>query len=251
VTGTQPARFLLAWIVPVFIAFSLVSGKQIKYLLPLLPAFALLGGYALYRAGEQHGRPLFATLTVAVVGLLLTALPFAIRPDNAYWLQAISPWWGVGLLVAAAGLMLLRTPGPLASARVLAVASALIVITAHLGVVRIGAQAYDLHAISTRIEQLQSDGHQVAHVGKYHGQFHFLGRLTQPITVVEQWNGSAVDWARAHPSDYLVVYRSDWAGLGAGALYSQPFRSTRDELTLWQAAAWLQALRQAGISTEE
>lgn len=250
-SSTQSMRFLLTWILPVFIAFSLVSGKQIKYLLPLLPAFALLGGYVLSRTGVAGGRPLFAALTVALAGLLLAVLPLVIRPDNAYWLQAISPWWGVGLLVVAGVLLFFHTSDPLAAARVLAVASALIVITAHLGVVRMGAPAYDLHAFSERIERLQSDGHPVAHVGKYHGQFHFLGRLTQPVAVVEQWNGSAIAWAKAHPGGYLVVYRSDWAGLGAGALYSQPFRSTQDELTLWQAATWLQALQQAGINTEE
>lgn len=36
------ARFALAWVVPGWIILSLISGKQIHYLIPLLPGFALL-----------------------------------------------------------------------------------------------------------------------------------------------------------------------------------------------------------------
>jgi len=59
-------RFLAAWALPVFVGFSLVSGKQVHYLLPLLPAAAL----ALARALD--GRPAAnfvprATLALAVV----------------------------------------------------------------------------------------------------------------------------------------------------------------------------------------
>jgi 4-amino-4-deoxy-L-arabinose transferase-like glycosyltransferase len=55
-------RFLLAWLLLTLIGFSLVSGKQAKYLVPFLPAFALLAGYALSKAkvpvrdGTQRSR---------------------------------------------------------------------------------------------------------------------------------------------------------------------------------------------------
>ena len=35
-------RFCLAWMVPIFVAFSFISGKQPHYLVPMFPAFALL-----------------------------------------------------------------------------------------------------------------------------------------------------------------------------------------------------------------
>ncbi len=40
-------RFCLAWMLPVFIAFSFISGKQPHYLVPLFPAFALLAARVL------------------------------------------------------------------------------------------------------------------------------------------------------------------------------------------------------------
>jgi 4-amino-4-deoxy-L-arabinose transferase-like glycosyltransferase len=41
-------RLLVAWILPPFIGFSLISGKQPNYLLPLLPGAALIAAYALH-----------------------------------------------------------------------------------------------------------------------------------------------------------------------------------------------------------
>ncbi len=40
-------KFLLCWIVPVFISFSLISGKQPHYLVPLMPGLMILMAYTL------------------------------------------------------------------------------------------------------------------------------------------------------------------------------------------------------------
>ena len=39
---SEGLKFSLAWFFPVFIAFSLISGKQVHYLLPIYPALALM-----------------------------------------------------------------------------------------------------------------------------------------------------------------------------------------------------------------
>ena len=44
---TWPGRFAFAWVVPGLIALSVISGKQIHYLIPLLPGFAILAAKAL------------------------------------------------------------------------------------------------------------------------------------------------------------------------------------------------------------
>jgi 4-amino-4-deoxy-L-arabinose transferase-like glycosyltransferase len=46
-SGEEGARFLICWIVPVFISFSLICGKQPHYLLPLLPGLAMLASLLL------------------------------------------------------------------------------------------------------------------------------------------------------------------------------------------------------------
>ncbi len=65
-------RFCLAWMLPVFVAFSFVSGKQPHYLIPLFPAFALLTARVLVgRAETRVGLP--ALLTAILGGVLILA----------------------------------------------------------------------------------------------------------------------------------------------------------------------------------
>lgn len=66
---TVVKRFLLIWIIPVFVAFSLISGKQIHYLVPLLPAVSLLmAGFFLHHSRHLGQVDIWAIL--AVVALL-------------------------------------------------------------------------------------------------------------------------------------------------------------------------------------
>jgi 4-amino-4-deoxy-L-arabinose transferase-like glycosyltransferase len=46
-------RFILCWFVPVFIAFCLISGKQVHYMVPLVPAMALFFAYALHTLKQK------------------------------------------------------------------------------------------------------------------------------------------------------------------------------------------------------
>ena len=69
-------RFCLAWLVPVFLAFSIVSGKRIHYLLPLLPAIALLIGWVFDQAiavNWQKAHILFSVM-VSVIGLFASVV---------------------------------------------------------------------------------------------------------------------------------------------------------------------------------
>jgi len=100
--------------------------------------------------------------------------------------------------------------------------------------------AYDLTAFGARIEALQRDGHPVAHAGSYHGQFQYVGRLTQPISVVP--SAELANWAAAHPDGYIVLYHGDWPTLPrTGADHVQDYRGDPDDLALWSAAKWIAA----------
>lgn len=182
-------RFLVAWIVPVAIAFSVFRGKQAQYLLPLVPAFAVLLVHVLSAVWGEALRP--RVLRVAVLS----------------WIAMLS-------IVAALG--------------------------------RVWGADYDMDAVSRRIAAFESAGAPVAQLGKYHGQFHFAGRLVgriEELPTVSALRG----WARAHPGGAVVNYcprtrsgvEAPWHGAGAGDAapapsYGQGFRSRR--LQLWRAA---------------
>lgn len=76
----QPTpRFLLAWIVPFWVALELVPTKLPHYLLPLLPALALLAAHALFNAdaGPRALRIVVAVLWTVATLALAAALALA------------------------------------------------------------------------------------------------------------------------------------------------------------------------------
>ncbi len=191
-------RLCIAWALPVFIGFSLISGKQAHYLLPLMPAFALVLARALSQAAPQlsawhQSGPALAGLVLA--GGIALAAPLAPRLGGADWLADSPPLGGLALGIWGVGLIALRRPDLEAIVGRLAGLSLLAVLTADLAVIAAAGEAYDLRPISQHLKRLEEREVAVAHVGKYHGQFQFIGRLEHSPTVLGE---DLVDaWYRA------------------------------------------------------
>lgn len=182
-------RFIVAWVVPALLAFSAFRGKQPQYLLPLVPAFAIVLVHAL----------------AAVWGADLRTR--VLRTAAGSWLAMLA-------LVAVLG----RALGP----------------------------DYDMAPVSRRLAAVEAAGAPIAQLGKYHGQFHFAGRLRgriEELPTAEALRG----WARAHPSGAVVNYCRRQVGPDATATggvqrgrpipqpgFEQGFRSRR--LQLWHAS---------------
>jgi 4-amino-4-deoxy-L-arabinose transferase-like glycosyltransferase len=216
-------RFCLTWLVSVLILMSLVSGKQIKYLLPLVPAFALLLGRVWSRmdSGVIKQRPWLLGGVLFVVGGLLLVLPLVM--DAAAWINDIPPWWGLLLMVAAPVLLLQRPLQPAAYPQRLTLYSVMVIVIVHIGVFRSAAPAYDVQSASRVIATAQAAGRTVAIASRYHGQFGFAGRLTQPLLQLQA--DGVLAWAAQHPQDYLVVITRSAAEEYPKAVFTQPYRS--------------------------
>lgn len=241
----RPVRFLLCWALPVFIAMSLISGKQVKYLLPIFPALALLGAYWLARA-EQDWRPRRQWLATALLAAPALLFAFAAVRDlgaRLHWAGAIEPLWGFAFAVAALLWWLWRPRTLAAAVRALALAGVVVLVGIHACVLRVAAPAYDLHAMSAHIAAIQAAHRPVLHVGKYHGQFHFLGRLEHPLGELPPIPEQVLAWARMHPDGYLVLYYDQWPRplLRENAEFTQDFRGDPGDLALWSAEKLLAA----------
>ena len=232
-------RFCLAVLVPSLLAFSLISGKQGKYLLPLLPLLALLTARALagLEPADRRLRLWPAGVLLGVAGAALTALPW--WPQGPVWKDQVQLLWGPGVLLWSLlffGLRLQRQ----AAVQGLTLAVALGTATLYAGVVDRMAPQYRLQALSARLADLQQEGHALAWLGNYHGQFQFLGRLHRPVTALRQ-PGSLRDWLAAHPQGYVLV-RYPGAGPDVpDGLLVQPYRS--GTLVLWPARELLRSPR--------
>ena len=236
-------RFLMAWLIPVFVAFSLVSGKQAYYPLPELGGLSVLSVFAIARMRERHphrdGSPWLTPWPLALFSLLLALILFALPwlRDNGYLghdyaLRAVSTHsasFGVLYLLLAAGLMW-RGRGEL---RRIALAGMIGVVTANALFTLTLWHDYDLRRISRLLAEAQARGTPIANIGMYEGQFHFLGRLTQPITPLDN-DALLRAWIAAHPMGWVLAY-PDRLGAEARqyALYAQRFRGVW--VVIWPA----------------
>lgn len=198
-------RFCLAWMLPVFVTFSLISGKQSHYLLPLFPAFALLTARVLDdRSASRVAVPALFALALGVA--LLVAASGKIPRVYAEVGELPSAWPGGVLVLSALAAWAAgrRNVPPVPNLALLG--------TATLALVQLAAaqwitSLHDVRPMAQAIKGLQTQGLPVANAGKYHAQYQFLGRLETPL--IELDGVELTRWLAAHPKAYVVIYIGD------------------------------------------
>lgn len=224
----EGVRFCLAVLLPALLVFSLISGKQPKYLLPLFPLIALLLARAL--AGQDNGqsyRPWPGGALLVLAGLALTLLPW--WPAGPDWFAQVQLLWGPALIIWS--LFWFRLRAPLAgTVRMLALSVWLVTAISYLGVVDLMAPRYRLQAVSEQLARLQAQDVDIGWLGKYHGQFHFLGRLEKPVEALRSQPALA-SWLDAHPQGQLLVPYPQAQPAVPADLLVWPYRS--GSLVLW------------------
>jgi len=230
--GSEPGvRFAaLAALVPL-LGFSLISGKQAQYLLPEFATFALLVARALDEPQTEHAAGRWP-LALPAIALALAGVAVALGSERIaqaasaddHRLAVVS----VGAFAIAAGAWLLWRPPADAAGQASRLACAVVasVAAAQFAAPALLRDAHDLRPVANRIRALQERGIPVAHQGKYHGQFHFPGRLTRPLEVLPEQ--ALAGWLTANPHGRAVAYFRDGAYAGPGRVeYEQPYRGQR------------------------
>lgn len=215
------ARFCLAWMLPVFVAFCFISGKQPHYLVPLFPAFALLTARLL--AGTAKARTGLPALLAAALGVLLILAAGGRIAALHGQVVALPPMWPGVVLIILAVLVWAggrRGVAPVPSLALLGAATMALVQVAAMHSIE---PRYDVKPMARAIKALQGEGRVVANIATYHAQYQFLGRLTEPLVELNQ--SSAPAWLASHPQAYAVVYLHGNTPTGAiPARHKQPYR---------------------------
>jgi 4-amino-4-deoxy-L-arabinose transferase-like glycosyltransferase len=288
--------FCAAWVVPVLVVLSVLGPRQPQYLLPILPAFALLVTYLLFNDEliDQGEDRFVVSLMFPTMALGLVLLGIAFAPD-ASWLPAalkgISPVVGGSITLAALlvfglprsglvvrvviivlGVSLAAAPSlpnndvlpavltelPIYVGIVIALLGSTLgllpTLTFEQRVVRIAvfnivlviaAQWYvtdknEYQSVITSarfLGQMELDRSPVAHMGTYHGQFHFYGRLRNAYKEVTPEDILA--WVAANPAGVVITYGDGWqprvGNKSPVPLFESPYAGTT--LRIFSAAA--------------
>lgn len=214
-------RFCLAWMLPVLAAFSLVSGKQPHYLIPLFPAFALFASRVLAeRPVARVGLPAVALVLLGTALVLAGAGQIPALRDQV---AALPPLWPGVVLMVAGVLGWVGVRRGVQPVLVLGLMGSASLVLLQLAAARSIEPLYDIKPMALAIKRVQDEGHVVANVAKYHAQYQFLGRLEAPL--VELRGAQVKPWLAAHPDDYAVVYLQETRGLSAlAARHKQAYR---------------------------
>ena len=235
-------RFCLATLVPVFIAFSAISGKQPHYLLPLIPVFAVLLGRLLVGALDTRWLRLPPVLLLVAFGLALVAFTLFAGPIETRWprLADILPLpfsaviVGVALIGIAAWLIVDRQRDVTFRVASFTLATVAMIVALHVALEPWLRARFDMARIGAEIKVIEMSGRAVAQTFDYHGQYHFAGRLTRPIAALTK--DDAIRWAKENPNGMVVDYlREDPASYATQPPFIQGYRGRY--VVIWPSAA--------------
>lgn len=219
------SRLTLLWTGVGLLAFSAISGKQPHYLVPLFPALALLAARAACTGPAPRPRDAWPpALVITLMGACMVAIRYA-GPRLGFpdWTAQFPLEAGVAVAGIGSALILIRFDNIRLETFKFAAAGALVVAVSMAGPSQSVWSAYDLRPTGAWLKQLQVRGVPIAHVGLYHGQYQYLGRLTRPLEVMNPEH--LADWFARHPDGRAILYVEAGDPVLARAEFSQRFRS--------------------------
>ena len=221
-------RFLILWIVSTLTIFSLISCKQVHYLIPALPAVSLLIAKNLATYDKNTPRYDKAHYPVAIfyilVGIsILLAMPF-IEVEGI--LEFILLPAVVAIFVGSI-ILFMKPQSANKLITIIALSSVVILITVEFAGSYNFFNRYDIRNIAHILREKQGEGYTIIHNKKYHGQYQFIGRLTQPLVVLNN-KKSIAEYVKIHKKSLLVTYEKPKNAIAKSmVLYQQQYRGKK------------------------
>lgn len=222
------SRFCASIFLPAFITLSLVSGKQLHYLLPLFPVVAML----LARMAEQsEARQVFnrwlPAALFAVLALLCLLIPqFNWQGEEMTIVQGMAPWTALALLGLGGCIFLMLSTKKIPALPATGLSFVVLVIVLHLALAASCRTFLDSGTIAAALTRAEEEQRPVAVMpGRFADQFQFAARLHTRMTPLSGQE-DLLRWQRDNPQNYVLFFaRTPPAALVDQAATVQPYQN--------------------------
>ncbi len=199
-------RWVISWFLLTIFCFSLISCKQIHYLLPVIPALSLAAARASGKLREGEDLPtLLLPLSLAIVGVGVTCLPLIkeISPDLGRVAPSLCLPIGMVLILAAALLFIGNKKRPEQALPLQSLVNFSLLIVGIILFKTSGfSSRFNLKQAALEAKSFQDKGEKVVFIDGYNDEFGFLGRLNKRIDIVPRSN--ITTFASANPTAIIV-----------------------------------------------
>ena len=219
--------FCIIWILPTFIFLSLADGKQLHYLLPLLPPLAIFFGHAI--TGQNYNIDYKANKLIGIVFILagimfITCRIVAANSQNINWISGISVWWSIVAMIIGIFLTTIISADQNVNNKRLAISSFIFIFSLYISVLLAPRPFTSIEKFSHMLASLQDKAVPLANIGTHREQFEFIGKLNKPLDKINI--KELKTWVDSHPDGYVVarLKESDLDSEKTNPVYSQPYR---------------------------
>lgn len=233
----QGVKFCLIWFLSSLVIFSCISGKQIYYLIPSLPAIIMIFAKSVAATARwEYCRMLLIPLVYLFLAAAISFLPFAgfgtdVVKDKIE--TSLLAFISVGFFFVGFALLGIRYKNARILIKGIGLSSLLLISTILICLKSAIHEKYDLEKVSLLLKEKENQGTPIGKIGKYHGQYHFMGRLKKPISVLEG-KKEISRYANNHPEAVIIDYVNAHEAVDAENIYfEQPYRGKK--LVLWKA----------------
>jgi len=204
-------HFCLCTILPAFFLLSCVSGKQMHYILPILPLVALLIARAVTSVPQRtrfDRVPLLLIYIIATIALLVVP-QLSLQGGDREMLKYIPEWIAVIPFVCGLYVYLLRSNSVLKSIKVVSSSTLMMLIFLQLAIAKPLHVIYDQSAIGEKMREVQGQGGQIAvFPPSLSKQFQFSGRLTRPLLSIKSLDELAI-WSLDNQQQSCLLFIKD------------------------------------------
>ncbi len=198
-------RFLAVWLLGTLVIFSLISGKQLHYIVPEFGGYAMLATRLISKAELRFFKARFVGGVFILFGVFLLIVPFFIKGFLFAYLNTTAFSINeVFLIIFWLYFVIKKFSDKFQFVSCLAWNSLLLIFVVHY-MLHIYLDTQNLTKISQSIAKLQKSGKVVAHYRKYHDQYHFLGRLKEPLKILKS-RKDLNEYIKLHPNDGVIIY---------------------------------------------